>query len=179
MVKNWVVRTKNILSVLFFILVYNDSYSQKKYNFRNKKYFSQEIIKNIDIQYIYELQGCYYSDSNFNKLGDHYFMGAYYIQFYDNGCYREMDYLEPNPAKTKMSTIGIFYLRKQKIYVDKLGVSSDRSKMIYTYKVKTKGDYIYLLDEPKSLFKPSGYICKVYKKYYKIPEEWKQYKADW
>ena len=65
--------------------------------------------------------------------------------------------------------------------IDEFGMTSDRSLTIYTYKVKVEGDTIYLLEiMPNTLlFKPSEYICYVYKKSEKIPEEWKKYKPDW
>ena len=92
---------------------------------------------------------------------------------------RFIDYLEPNPEKS--GNRGVFYIRNEKMFIDKFGLSSDRSGIIYSYRLKVEGDYIYLRRFQKVFFSESSEsLCFVYKKSdEKIPEEWKKYAADW
>lgn len=148
------------------------------YIFKNKKNFNSIIFeKFINSKTLYQLESRYYADENFNKIREVSPLGAYFIQFYDNGCVRGMDYLEPNPNIAGYRAI--IYQKNQNIWIDRAGLSSDRSLKIYTYKLKIEGDKIYLLEIPKTLFKPSEYTCLVYEKSKKIPDDWKQYKPAW
>lgn len=147
------------------------------YVFKNKKKFTKDILQNINENYLYRLKERYYADSNFNKKSTASLLGAYYLQFYANGCVRGIDYLQTD---TNISGYrGIVYLKNQQIYIDRAGLSSDRSLKIYTYVLKIEGNKIFLLEKPNTLFKPSEYTCMVYERSEKIPEDWKAYKADW
>ena len=67
----------------------------------------------------------------------------------------------------------------EKMFIDKFGLSSDRSGNTYSYSVKIEGDYVFLLDD-NFLVPRSEYICFVYKKSdEKIPEDWQKYPSDW
>ena len=139
---------------------------------------NRNLSSEIDANYVYEQVGSYNVDSQLKKIQKTESPGLHYIQFYENGVVRFLYYLEPNPDISGIR--GVFYIKNKRMYIDEFGMTSDRSLTIYTYKVKVEGDTIYLLEMPNTLlFKPSEYICYVYKKSEKIPEEWKKYKADW
>lgn len=55
---------------------------------------------------------------------------------------RFIDYLESNPEK--LGNRGVFYIRNEKMLIDKFGLSSDRSGITYSYRLKVERDYIYL-----------------------------------
>ena len=139
----------------------------------NNKIFNRKnrnLPKEIDTNYIYDLVAVGYCDKN---------LGAYYIQFYNNGAMRFMDYLEPNPEKS--GNRSMFYIRNEKMFIDKFGLSSDRSGITYSYRLKVEGDYIYLRRFQKVFFSESSEsLCFVYKKSdEKIPEDRKKYTVDW
>lgn len=149
------------------------------YNNKVFKRKNRNLSSEIDANYIYEQVGSYNVESQLKKIQKTESLGLHYIQFYENGAVRFLYYLEPNPDISGIR--GVFYIKNKRMYIDEFGMTSDRSLTIYTYKVKVEGDTIYLLEiMPNTLlFKPSEYICYVYKKSEKIPEEWKKYKPDW
>jgi len=50
------------------------------------------------------------------------------------------------------------------MFIDKFGLSSDRSGIIYSYRLKVEGDYIYLRRFQKVFFSESSEsLCFVYK----------------
>ena len=111
----------------------------------NNKIFNRKnrnLPKEIDTNYIYDLVAVGYCDKNFERTRESPVLGAYYIQFYNNGAVRFINYLEPNPEKS--GNRGVFYIRNEKMFIDKFGLSSDRSGIIYSYRLKVEGDYIYL-----------------------------------
>ena len=76
---------------------------------------------------------------------------------------RFIDYLEPNPEKS--GNRGVFYIRNEKMFVDKFGLSSDRSGITYSYRLKVEGDYIYLQTFKSAFFSESSEsLCFVYKR---------------
>ena len=140
--------------------------NNKIFNWKNRN-----LPKEIDTNYIYDLVTVGYCDKNFERTRESSVLGAYYIQFYNNGAVRFMDYLEPNPENSG----------NQKMFIDKFGLSSDRSGITYSYRLKVEGDYIYLRRFQKVFFSESSEsLCFVYKKSdEKIPEDWQKYPADW
>ena len=88
---------------------------------------------------------------------------------------RFIDYLEPNPEKS--GNRGVFYIRNEKMFIDKFGLSLDRSGITYSYRLKIDGDYIYLRSFQKVFFSESlESLCFVYKRSSeRIPEDWKKY----
>ncbi len=148
----------------------------------NNKIFNRKnrnLPKEIDTNYIYDLVAVGYCDKNFERTRESPVLGAYYIQFYNNGAVRFMDYLEPNPEKS--GNRGVFYIRNEKMFIDKFGLSSDRSGITYPYTLKVDGDYIYLRTFQKEFFSESSEsLCFVYKKSdERISEEWQKYPSDW
>ena len=139
--------------------------NNKIFNWKNRN-----LPKEIDTNYIYDLVTVGYCDKNFERTRESSVLGAYYIQFYNNGAVRFMDYLEPNPENSG----------NQKMFIDKFGLSSDRSGITYSYRLKVEGDYIYLRAFQKVFFSESSEsLCFVYKKSAeRIPEDWKKYPAD-
>jgi hypothetical protein len=119
------------------------------------------------------------ADKNYKKLRDIGKDVERSIQFYNNGAVRFIDYLEPNPEKS--GGRGVFYIRNEKMFIDKFGLSSDRSGITYSYRLKVEGDYIYLRRFQKVFFSESSEsLCFVYKKSdEKVPEEWQKYAVDW
>ena len=146
----------------------------------NNKIFNRKnrnLPKEIDTNYIYDLVAVGYCDKNFEQTRESSVLVAYYIQFYNNGAVRFINYLEPNPERS--GNRGVFYIRNEKMFVDKFGLSSDRSGNTYSYSVKIEGDYVFLLDD-NFLVPRNEYICFVYKKSdEKIPEDWQKYPSDW
>lgn len=146
----------------------------------NNKIFNRKnrnLPKEIDANYIYDLVAVGYCDKNFEQTRESPVLGAYYIQFYNNGAVRFINYLEPNSEKS--GSRGVFYIRNEKMFIDKFGLSSDRSGITYSYSVKVEGDYIFLLDD-NFLVPRNEYICFVYKKSAeRILADWKKYPSDW
>ena len=64
--------------------------------------------------------------------------------------------------------------------IDKFGLSSDRSGITYSYRLKVEGDYIYLRAFKGAFFSESSEsLCFVYKKSSeRISADWKKYTAD-
>lgn len=149
----------------------------KSYRFSNAEKFDNAIYSQIDINYLYEIVERFDSDNQFNQIKKRSLISPSFLQFYKNGKVRNFNYLNPDPNVTGYR--GIVYKKNNIFFIDEASFSSDRSLKIYTYKLKIEGDKIYLLEMPKTLFKPSEYTCLVYQKSQKIPEEWKKYKADW
>ena len=80
-----------------------------------------------------------------NGLENHQFLGAYYIQFYNNGAVSFINYLEPNPEKS--GNRGVFYIRNEKMFIDKFGLSLDRSGITYSYRLKVEGEIIFIYED--------------------------------
>lgn len=140
---------------------------------------NRNLPKEIDTNYIYDLVAVGYCDKNFERTRESPVLGAYYIQFYNNGAVRFINYLEPNPEKS--GNRGVFYIRNEKMFVDKFGLSSDRNGITYSYRLKVEGDYIYLRKFQKVFFSESSEsLCFVYKRSSeRILEGWKKYPSDW
>ena len=149
------------------------------YNNKIFKRGNRNLPKEIDINYIYDLVTAYRCNIDFKRVNNEGFLGRYYIQFYNNGAVRFMNYLEPNPEKS--GSRGVFYIRNKEMFLDRIGGSSDGSLVTYSYRLKIEGDYIYLREFQKFLFFSdlSECNCIIYKKRTKIPQEWKKYEADW
>ena len=148
----------------------------------NNKIFNRKnrnLPNEIETNHIYDLVAVGYCDKNFERTRESPVLGAYYIQFYNNGAVRIIDYLEPNPEKS--GNRGVFYIKNEKMFIDKFGLFSDRSGTTYSYSIKIEGDYIYLRTFQKVFFSESlESLCFVYKKSdERTPEEWKKYDVDW
>ena len=81
----------------------------------NNKIFNRKnrnLPKEIGANYIYDLVAVGYCDKNFERTRESPVLGAYYIQFYNNGAVRFMDYLEPNSEKS--GDRGVFLYKKRK-----------------------------------------------------------------
>ncbi|AKK72619.1 hypothetical protein OK18_08260 [Chryseobacterium gallinarum] len=175
--------------ILLGLLSVNSCISQNKlkdgtkvpsssYIFSNKKNFSSNILNHINTNHLYELKATYMCDYKLNIKRKLSLMGAYYLQFYNNGEVRFMDALEPNPNVTGYR--GVIYVKNGNFYIDKAApvYTSGKNLDIHKYFLKVDGDSL-LLREDNSFFRQSEYILLVYKKSGKIPENWKKYKADW
>ena len=120
------------------------------YNNKIFKRGNRNLPKEIDINYIYDLVTAYRCNIDFKRVNNEGFLGRYYIQFYNNGAVRFMNYLEPNPEKS--GSRGVFYIRNKEMFLDRIGGSSDGSLVTYSYRLKIEGDYIYLREFQKFLF---------------------------
>lgn len=146
--------------------------------FKNIDKFDKSILNNIDVTHFYKKVDYYMSDKNFNKIRD---IGSDIdrkIQFYENGRVRffSLGIEDPNPENAGRR--GIIYKKNNSLKIDTQFADQDGDLSKGTYNVKVIGDKIYLLDN-SSLFPQSEYMCYIYQKSEKIPENWRQYKPDW
>ncbi|WP_417430973.1 hypothetical protein [Halpernia sp.] len=120
------------------------------------------------------------ADKNFNKIRDIGSDVDRKIQFYENGRVRFFSFGMVNPNPQISGKRGIVYLNNNIIKIDSQFADQNGNLFKGTYRLKVEGDKLYLLEEGNTLlFNPSEYICYVYQKSEKIPEDWKQYKPDW
>ncbi|WHF51963.1 hypothetical protein QGN23_01500 [Chryseobacterium gotjawalense] len=146
------------------------------YRFSNKYKFSSDTLKDIDINYFYELEYSYDSDPNFYKKGEK--IAATWgktLQFYPNGQVREFAKKFSNKNRNITGNRGILYQDKY-LFIDMYGAISDGAMRIITYKIKIENDKIFLLEKT---FLGGDNLCRVFAKKNKIPEDWKQYEANW
>ncbi len=152
---------------------------KSNYVFNNKKKFNPIIYKTIDSSYFYILVNSYWADKNFNKTGECGGRVGTVLQFYNNGNVREFAISEMSADPEYTGQRGVVYTKNNQIKVDLFSSISDGDMAILSYKVKIDGNKLYLLE---TLFSPFGNgetHCYLYEKYEKIPEDYKQYKADW
>lgn len=146
--------------------------------FKNVDKFNKSILNDISVDYFYKKIDYYMADKNFNKIRDVGSDVNRSLQFYPNGRVRffSLDIENPNPEFAGRR--GIIYMKNNSIKIDTQFSDQDGHISKGTYSVKIVGDNIYLLDN-NFLFSQSEYICFVYQKSEKIPEDWKKYKVDW
>ncbi|QQV01951.1 MULTISPECIES: hypothetical protein [Chryseobacterium] len=179
---------RNIL-ILLCSTIFINSYAQTRRlengtkvltkQFKNIDKFNKSILKEIDTNHFYKKIDYYMADKNFNKVRDIGSDVDRKIQFYENGRVRFFSLGEEDPNPENAGRRGIIYLKNGDLKIDSQGASQDGDIFRITLKVIVEGDKIYLLENNFSLFPPSEYSCYVYQKSEKIPENWKQYNADW
>ena len=145
--------------------------------YENRKYFNSETDGLIDPNCFYKQIDYYIADSNYKKMRD---IGRTQtdvnIQFYNNGCIRILLYKDGNPNNTGRR--GVIYMKNNSLKIDTQFSDQNGNISKGTYSVNVQGDKLFLLDN-NFLFTRTEYFCKVFEKSEKIPEDWKQYKADW
>lgn len=146
--------------------------------FKNVDQFNTSIFKDIESDYFYKKIDFYMADKNYDKIRDIGKDVDRKIQFYENGRVRflSIDKEEPDPEKAGMR--GVMYIKNNALKIDTQFANQSGNISKGTYSVKVEGDKLYLLDD-HFLVPRSEYICFVYQKAEKIPENWKQYKAEW
>ncbi|MDQ1805748.1 hypothetical protein RAH57_17285 [Chryseobacterium sp. CKR4-1] len=148
--------------------------------FKNIDKFNESILENISTDYFYKKIDYYMADKNFSKIRD---VGSDIdrsLQFYPNGRVRLFGARKNDPNPEISGRRGVIYLKNGNLRIDTQGASQDGDIFKITFKVRVEGDKIYLLEVSNALlFEPSEYTCFVYQKSEKIPENWKNYKADW
>ncbi|ASW75025.1 hypothetical protein IQ37_00160 [Chryseobacterium piperi] len=175
---------KIILSIIL-LLVYSCANTQtlgdgsktltKKYKNRGK--FNSKIFELIDNNFFYKEIDSYLVDKDYVKtrqIGSSNILN--FLQFYDDGSIRFLLYKEPNPEITGRR--GIIYLKNNNLKIDTQFTNQGGAISKGTYSVKVDGNKLYLFDD-NSLVPRSEYICLVFEKSEKIPEDWKKYKTDW
>jgi hypothetical protein len=158
-----------------------DKVPYKGYKFAKGNKFDASIYEEvIDPDYFYEVVGIYEVDRKY-KVVEYLGKGMIgVLQFYDNGCVRKFAKYKENPNPEKVGTRGIIYKRGNKIKIDFFQVISQGGGMgIVTYQVWIEGDKLFLLERSFFSVLFNEMTCYVYEKKEKVPEEWKQYKADW
>ncbi|WNI34717.1 hypothetical protein [Chryseobacterium sp. SG20098] len=147
--------------------------------FKNIDKFNKSILDKIDINHFYKKIDYYMADKNFNKVRDIGSDVDRKIQFYENGRVRFFSLGEEDPNPENAGRRGIIYMKNNSLKIDTQFANQDGNLSKGTYNVKVVGDKLYLLESNFSIFPPSENICYVYQKSEEIPEDWKQYKADW
>ena len=151
---------------------------KKSFIFKNKNKFDTErFSQEIDLDYFYELEKIYESDRNFSPNGVYYDENPTkgVCQFYENGCVRFMNKKLMNPSPDMNGIRGIIYFKGNQMYADVFQGRSNNIMHIVTNKIKIENDKFYMLDVSNL----SGRLCFVYKKAFKIPTEYKKFKAEW
>ncbi|WP_185226179.1 hypothetical protein [Chryseobacterium indologenes] len=150
---------------------------EKGYKFKNKEKFNSEIYRTIDLNYFYELEYSYYSDLNFGEKGEAWpEKWVKILQFYPKGQVREYAHKFSNKDVNITGNRGIIYEKGNILYIDMYGAISDGEMKILTFKLKIENNKIFMREN--SSFGGVS-LCRVFNKSGKIPEDWKQYTADW
>lgn len=181
------VKIKNIILLMFsFGFLFSCAQTKRLDNgtkvltkkFKNIDKFDKSIFEKIDTDYFYQKVDYYMANENFQKIRDIGKDVDRKIQFYENGRVRffSLGMEDPNPENSGRR--GIIYLKKNSLKIDTQFADQDGHISKGTYSIKVDGDKIYLLDN-NFIFSRTEYLCYVYQKSEKIPEDWKQYKADW
>lgn len=130
-----------ILRLLLFSLL-SCGINLNSQNLKNIKYFESDILKQIDTVGYYQCVNIYFADNHYNikrELNNDY---KRILKFKNNG------YIESNAlSSNKEGYSGVIYMKNQKIKIDIIGGTSDRSKIIRTYKLKIEGNKLHLLEE--------------------------------
>ncbi len=133
---------KKTLKLLLLIPFFSCGISLNSQKLKNIKYFKNEILKQINTVGYYQCTNVYFADSHYNikkKLNNDY---KRTLKFKNDG------YIESNAsASNKDGNSGVIYLKNSKLKIDLIGGTSDRSKIIRTYKVKIEGSKLHLLEE--------------------------------
>ena len=109
---------------------------------KNVKYFNKEILKNIDTENYYQCTGVYFSDKNYNIIRELKNTTTRILKFKKDG------YIESNAiASNKDGNSGVIYIKNGKLKIDLIGGTSDRSKIVRTYRVKIEGERLHVLEE--------------------------------
>ena len=102
----------------------------------NIKYYNKEVLTMISTEGYYHCVGVYFSDKNYNIIRE-LSNTARILKFRKDG------YIEFNDDEK----CGVIYIKNKKLIIDLIGGTSDRSKIIRTYKVKVEGNRIHMLEE--------------------------------
>lgn len=153
----------------------------KKFDFKNKNKFTIGIYDVINPNHLYRLTDMYFTDNNFVKMRGGIFDGLVQIlQFYPNGAARMFPQNYMNPDPNIIGDRGVIYKKNNWLKIDLTSSDQDGSLFIQSYKIKVEKDKLYLLEEGNTfLFNPSEYICYVFEKSEKVPDDWKKFSADW
>jgi hypothetical protein len=154
----------------------------KGYKFAKGSKFDASIYEVIDPNYFYELIDVYEMNRKFKIVEDRGkdMISARVLQFYDNGCVRKFAKYKESPDPEKIGLRGVIYKQGNKTKIDFFqGVSQFGDMGIVTYRVWVEGDKLFLLERSLHNIILNEIPCYVYEKKEKVPEEWKQYKADW
>lgn len=148
----------------------------KKY--KNREKFNSKIYDLIDNSFFYKEIDSYLVDKHYTKIRQ---IGnsniSNFLQFYANRSIRFLLHKEPNPEITGRR--GVIYFNKgDKLKIDTQFANQGGAISKGTYSVIVEGNKLYLIDDNSWVSRPE-YICLVFEKSEKVPEEWKNYKTDW
>lgn len=146
--------------------------------FTNIDKFEKSILEKISVDYFYQKIDYYMADKNFNKIRNIGNDVDRKIQFYEGGYVRFFSLGTESPNPEDSGRRGIIYEKSNSLKIDTQFSDETGYLSKGTYTVKAEGDKLYLMDN-NFLFPRSEYICFVYQKSEKIPEDWKIYKPDW
>lgn len=132
---------RKILNLLLFSLLSCGNILNSQ-NLKNIRYFKSEILKQINTVGYYQCINIYFVDNHYKikrELNNDY---KRILKFNSNG------YIQSNAfASNNDGNSGVIYLKNGKLKIDLIGGTSDRSKIIRTYKVKIDDNKLYLLEE--------------------------------
>lgn len=131
----------------------------------------------IDDHFLYQKIDSYFVDKNYVKTRPiENSKTPYFLQFYPNGRVRFIQTKEPDPNITGKR--GVIYLRGDMIKLDTQFFNQGGALSRGTYNVKIVGDKLYLYDD-NSLIKSREFICQVFIKSERVPENWKKFNISW
>lgn len=137
MVKKSTMRIFSIISILFF-----GSYLCNAQRLKNIKYFNNDNLKNINTEGTYQCIGVYFSDRHYNITKKLQNTTNRVLKFRRDG------YVESNIiASNKEGYSGVIYSKKQQLKIDLIGGTSDRSKILRTYKLRIEENKLHILEE--------------------------------
>lgn len=168
---------KKVFSIAILFCIFGCSYRYTKtgdgmlkaprpdFKFKNADKFDNSIYKQIDANAYYELVDVFWSNSKYEKLGNHTYPPSA-LQFYINGYLRRVRLDKINTDYDYSGHRGVIYLDKNRnVKIDLFqGISQDGSVGIVTYSIKIEGEKIYMLAPRKSFINGNDRVCYVYKK---------------
>ena len=155
---------------------------KENYTFRNQNKFNSTLYNEaVDTSYFYALLSIYGCDKKFA-----YIVNARMekdptkrvLQFYKNGQVRLMNINFMKPSPEIEGSRGIVYFKKKEMYFDFFWSGSDHNMRISTSRIKINGDTLIMRQEDFFGLNKTG-TCWTGKKENKIPENYKEFKANW
>lgn len=145
--------------------------------FKNQEKFDNKIYDVIDDNFFYQEMDHYFVNKNYVKTRSiENSRTSYFLQFYPNGRIRFIQTKEPDPDITGRR--GVIYLKGDMIKLDTQFSNQGGAVSKGTYSVRVIGDKLYLYDD-NSLGKLQEFICHVFVKSERIPEDWKKFRVSW
>ena len=180
-----------IITIIFFncsipsyrLLQDGDKVPKQGYKFKKSNKFDPSIYDKIDPNYLYICIEEYTSGNNFKELSPKEKSNWPFIyQFYSNGSVRRMTKFSVDKDPNCKGNRGVVYKNKRgNICIDMYDGVGDGFMQIVSYKVRIEDEKLYIMENIGDFAFLMGQTtqCLIFQKWKEVPQEWKQYTADW